>query len=137
MLFFILGNISPFYSPKSPKNEHFKKIKKIPGDVIILYKCTKNHDYMLYCSWDMACDVCNYCFSFWTTFCPFIPLRAQKMNISKKMKKHLEISSFYIIVPKIMIVGYTVPEIWCVTDVIVIFDFRLFFALLPPLQPKE
>ena len=36
-----------------------------------------------------------------------------------------------------MIVGYTVPEIWCVTNVIVIFSFRLFFALLPPYSPKS
>ena len=31
-----------------------------------------------------------------------------------------------------MIVYYTVPEIWHVTDVIVIFHFELFFALLAP-----
>ena len=36
-----------------------------------------------------------------------------------------------------MIICYTVPEIWCVTDVIVIFHFGLFFALLPPYQPKK
>ena len=26
-----------------------------------------------------------------------------------------------------MIIGYTVPEIWCMVDVIVIFHFGLFF----------
>ena len=31
-----------------------------------------------------------------------------------------------------MIIGYTVPEVWHVTDVIVIFHFGLFFVLLPP-----
>ena len=31
-----------------------------------------------------------------------------------------------------MIIGYTVPEIWGVMDVIVIFYFGLFFALLQP-----
>ena len=31
-----------------------------------------------------------------------------------------------------MIICYTVPEIWCMTNVIVIFHFGLFFALLPP-----
>ena len=30
-----------------------------------------------------------------------------------------------------------VPEIWCVTDVIVTSHFGLFFALLPPKQPKK
>ena len=56
------------------------------------------------------------------------------MKISKKLKKHLEIS-FYTSVPKIMILRYTVPEIWHVMDVIFIFHFELFFALLPP--PKS
>ena len=41
-------------------------------------------------------------------------------------------SSFYTSVPKIMIIWYIVPEIWHVTDVIVIFHFGLFFALSPP-----
>ena len=34
----------------------------------------------------------------------------------KKWKKHLQISSFYICVPKFMIRWCTVPEIWCPTD---------------------
>ena len=34
-----------------------------------------------------------------------------------------------------MIIGYTVPEIWHLTDVIVIFHFGQFFALLPPHTP--
>ena len=36
-----------------------------------------------------------------------------------------------------MIIGFTVPEIWHVMDVIVIFHFELFFALLPPNSPKK
>ena len=36
-----------------------------------------------------------------------------------------------------MIICYTVPEIWHVTDVIFIFYFGLFFALLPPNSPKN
>ena len=55
---------------------------------------------------------CNY-FSFWTIFCSFTTLTAQKTKILKKWKKGLEISSFYICVPKIMIRWCTVPEIWC------------------------
>ena len=55
------------------------------------------------------------------------------MKISKKKKKKnpLEIPSFYTIVPKVMIIGYTIPEIWCMTHVTFIFHFGLFFALLP------
>ena len=62
MLFFILGYFLPFYPPNSTKNEYFKKMKKIPGDIIISHNCTKNHDHMLCCSWDMACGKCKYCF---------------------------------------------------------------------------
>ena len=94
--------------PNSPKNETFKKMKKSPVDIIILQKCTKNHDNMLCCSWDMACDRCNCYFSFWAIFCPFYPITVQKMKISKKLKKCLKISSFYTSAPKIMIICYTV-----------------------------
>ena len=104
-------------------------MKKTPGDIIILHECTKNHK--------IWCDRCNCYFSFWAIFCPFTPLTAQKIKILKKWKKHLEISSFYTSVPKIMIICYIVPEIWCMTDVIVIFHFGIFFALLPCLEPKK
>ena len=114
-----------------------KKWKKTPGDIIILHKCTKNHDHRLYCSWDMAHGRYNCYFSFWVIFCPFTPLTAQKMKISKKITKCLEISSFYTSVPKIMIICCTVPEIWRVADVIVIFHFVLYFALLPPHSLKN
>ena len=53
------------------------------------------------------------------------------MKISEKLKNPLKIPSFYTIVPKVMIIGYTVSEIWHVTDKIVIFHFGLFVALLP------
>ena len=91
-------------------------MKKIPGDIIILHNCTKNYDQMMYSSWDMVHDRCNCYFSFWAVFCPFTPLTTKKIKILKKWKKHLEISSFYRCVPKIMIRWYTVPEIWCTTD---------------------
>ena len=70
-------------------------------------------------------------------FLPFYFLTAWKIKIKKKWKKHLKISLFYNSVPKIMIICYTVPEIWCMTDVTVIFHFGLFFTLLPPKQPKK
>ena len=125
-----MSHFLPFYPPNSPKNQNFEKMIKTSGDIIILHKCTKNYDQMMYGSWDMVCDRCNY-FSFWAIFCPFTPLTAQKIKILKK-----EISSFYICVPKIITRWCTVPEIWCVTDVIVISHFGLFFALLPPNSPK-
>ena len=67
-------------------------------------------------------------------FLPFYSLNSPKNENIKKMKKkkRLEISSFYTSASKILIIGYSVPEIQLVTHVIVIFHFGLYFALLPP-----
>ena len=91
---------------------------------------------MQYCSWDMARNGCNCYFSFWTVFCPFTPLTTWKMKISKQWKKRVQMTSFYISAPKVMIIWYTVPEIWNMTDVTV-FHFGIFFALLPPLTAQK
>ena len=62
----------PFMPVTAQKNRNIKKILKTPGDIIILYKCTKNHDHKLYCSWDMAHGGCNVCyFPCWTISYPF------------------------------------------------------------------
>ena len=92
----------PFYTTNNLKNLNFEKLKKNPGDIIMLNKCTKNHDHMLHCPLDMAHNRCNY-FSFWTIFCPLNPPDSPKNKNLKKMRKNLEISSFYITVQKIMI----------------------------------
>ena len=60
-------------------------IQKIKRDIIILHKCTKNHDHMLYCYWDMVCDKCNY-FSFGLFFAVLPPSSLKNHNI-KKIKK--------------------------------------------------
>ena len=112
-LFFAI--LTALNSPKNEKN--IKKFKNMPGGIIILHKYTKNHDFRLYCSWDMAHD--RQLSTIW------------KIKISKKWKKYLVISSFYTSAPKIMIICYTVLEIQRVTDVIVVFHFGQFFALLP------
>ena len=83
----------------------------------------------------MECDRQIF-FSFWTIFCPFTPKNPENQNF-EKMKKTTgdTLSSFYTSVPKFMIICYTVPEIWHMTDVIVIFHFGLSFTLLPPPPP--
>ena len=43
-LFFLFA----IYPSNNPKNQNFEKLKKTPGEIIILQKCTKNHDYMLW-----------------------------------------------------------------------------------------
>ena len=67
---------------------------------------------------------------------PFTPLIAQKMKISKQWQKGLEIS-FYTSVTKIMIICYTVSEIWHELDVIVILRFGKFSALSPTNSSKN
>ena len=84
IVIFHFGLLFALLPPNSLKNENFNKIKKTPGDVIILQKCTKNHDHMSYCSWDMARNICNFYFSFWDIFCPFT---AQKIKIKNSPKK--------------------------------------------------
>ena len=62
-------------------------------------------------------------------FLPFYPPNSSKNQNLKKWKKSLEISSFYTSVPKIMIICYTVPEIWCMTDgFFFFFSFWVFFS---------
>ena len=81
------------------------------------------------------------CFLILDHFCPFTPPflpsphprpNSPENQNFEKMKKHVEISSFYTSLTKIMILCNVVPEIWHATHVIVIFHFGLFFALLPP-----
>ena len=46
-------------------------------------------------------------------------------------------SPFYTSVPKIMIICYTFPEIWHVTDIIFIFHFWLFLPYYTPSDLKN
>ena len=125
--FVILDHFLPFYSPNNPKDKSFVRLKKMPRDIIIWHKCTKNHDHMLYRSLDVAHNKFNY-FSFWANFCHFTSLTAQKIKIKKKMKKKPgDIIILHTSVPKIIIICYTVAEIWHVTNVL-IFYFGIFFC---------
>ena len=74
------------FCPFTPlKNKDFDKMKKPPWNIIILHKCTKNHNHVLHCFWDMAAhDGCNFYFSFWAIFCTSTPLTAWKSKLKKK-----------------------------------------------------
>ena len=175
----IFSHILPFW-------KNFEKMKKKPGDIIVLQKCTKNHVHMLYCSWDMAQDGCNCYFSFWaicwkikikkkkkmkTTpgdiiilgkctindvwflryeawqtesfiilahFLPFHPTNNSKKKKKKENFEKMKKKPGDIILHKCtknLIICYTAPEIWCVTDVI-IFHFGLVLPFYPPNSPK-
>ena len=94
--FVILSNFLPFYPSNNPKNQNLEKIKKKHLEILPFYtSAPKIMIIILYYSWDMARDGCNFYFSFWTIFCPFTPLTTQKIKIFKKWKKLPEISSFY------------------------------------------
>ena len=129
-LFVILDHFLPFCPLTTQKIKILKNWKKTPRDIIILHKCTKNHDHIPYCSSDMPCNRFNCYFSLWAIFCPFISLTAQKIKIKKKNEKNTwRYHHFTIVHHKSS--SYAVPEIWCVMDVI-IFQFGPFFAFLPP-----
>ena len=60
--FFYFGSFfCPFIPLTTQKIKILKKWKR-HGDIISLQKCTKNHDLILYFSWDMTRDGCNFYF---------------------------------------------------------------------------
>ena len=52
----------------------------------MLNMCNINDNHMMYGSWDTECNRPNFLL-FWTIFCPFTPLTAQKIKILQKWKK--------------------------------------------------
>ena len=95
-------------------------MKKTPGDIITLQMRTINDNYMMYGSWYKEYKGHKF-LSFWIIFWSFTPLTTWKISIFKIWKNCLELPSFYKSIPKIMIICYTVIEIWHVTDVVFIF----------------
>ena len=112
--------LTPLTTPKIKILKTWKKKEKKHLEISSFYTSVpKNHEHILYCSWDMACDRCNYYFSFWAIFCPFTPpppTNNPKNQNFEKMKNMPGYHHFTICVQKIMIRSYTVPEIWCMTD---------------------
>ena len=55
ILIFYFGLFSALFTdppnpPNDLKRQNFKKMKKSPGDIIILHMCTKNNDHIMYSS---------------------------------------------------------------------------------------
>ena len=46
--FVILEHFLSFDPPMDPENQNFEKMKKRPGDIIILHKSTINDNHMIY-----------------------------------------------------------------------------------------
>ena len=91
-------HFGPFFAPLPPNNS--EKIKKNTCGYHHLHKCTKNGNHMLYGSWDIKCDRHNFC-----QLGHSLPFYNPKNKNFEKMKKRLEISSFYTSVPTIMIIA--------------------------------
>ena len=74
IVFCHFGHLLPFYSANNLKNQNFEKVRKTPGDIIILLLCTTNVNvnHMKYGSWDME-HKSHIFFLFLTIFCPFTP----------------------------------------------------------------
>ena len=70
-------------------------------------------------------------------FLPFYPPNSWNNENFTKWKKGLDISLFNTIVPQIIIICYTVPDIWCVTDVFFFFILGNFLPFYPPNRPKK
>ena len=71
-------------SPLTTQKVKILKLKKTPGDIIILHICTINDNHVMYGSWDMERDGQNF-LSFWTVSFSFTPPTNPKMF--EKLKK--------------------------------------------------
>ena len=130
----ILGHFLPFYLHYWLQKSKLGKTVKKTGDIILLHICTINKDHMIYGSWDIKAQ--------WTEFLvilgyflPIDPLNLKNQNF-EKMKKSLQILSFYTCVQQTTIMWCMVLEKWS-TEGKIFCHFRLVFALLPPTNPEN
>ena len=87
--------------PPNSKNGNFRKMKKAPRDIIFNISVPK---IMIICYNVPGIWCVTHVFFFILgNFLPFYPPNNPKNQNFKRKKKHLEISSFYTSVPKIMI----------------------------------
>ena len=74
------------FNPTPIKIKKIKTLRKWKILREISFMCTKNHNHMMYDSWDMEWDRQNF-LSFWAIFYPFTPQTIRKIKILKKGKK--------------------------------------------------
>ena len=81
------GHFGSFFTLSVPTTWKIKilKLKKPPGDIIILHICTINHNHLMYGSWDMEHGKQNF-LSFMTVFCHFTPYGPRKLKFKKNGK---------------------------------------------------
>ena len=125
MIWSTVPEISPFYSPKDQKNyfrKNFEKMKKIIGDIIILLMCTKNHNHMMYGSWDFL--------SLLVIFCSFTPRTTRKIKILNNWKSTWRYYFTYVH-HKWQSYSCMVPDIWSATNK----NFLSFWTVFCPFTP--
>ena len=135
-------NFCPFIPLRAPKIKIFKKIQKMPGDIIIWQMCNMNHVWLTWLTYDVSYEVWflryrpqrTEFFVILDHFLAFYTLTTQKSKFWKKWKKHLEI--FYTCLPKIMIICYPVPEITTCDECNFYFSFWPFFCPFTPRPPS-
>ena len=128
----ILGHFLPFYPHYWPQKSKFrKKNLKKTGDIILLHICTTNKDV-----WFLRYrGTIDRVFGHFGLFFATDPPNLKKQNF-EKMKKSVEILSFYTCVQQTTIIWCMVPEKWS-TEGRIFCYFGLFFALLPPTNPEN
>ena len=102
--------------PMDPENQYFKKMKKTPEDIIILYMSTLYDNHMMYGFWDIKRDR-HIFLPFWTIFLPFYN-NPKNQNFEKWEK------------PPGDIINLMVPKIWAWQT-----EFYHFCPFTPPPPP--
>ena len=124
-----------YYPPNSPKMKISKKwIKQLEissFNISVPKSWSYASLFLRYDTWQDVIVIFHF-----GLFFTLLPLTDWKIKNSRKWKKGLEISSFYTIVPKIMIKCYTVPEICHMADV-TYFSFWTIFCCYPPNSLKN
>ena len=97
-------------SPNDPKYQNFEKMKKLPGDIILLH-IHVHHKWRSYdiWFWNARCNRHIFC-HFGSFFALLPPINLDNRNF-EKMKKLREILSFHKCVPKMTIIWWMDPEI--------------------------
>ena len=131
--FIILSYFLHFYPPNNPENQYFEKMKQGSREAIILHKCTKNHDHMMYASWDMEHYRQNF-FAILGHFLPLYPTNNQGNQNLEKMKNPADIIILHVsTINENMIYGSW--DIECDRVFFLILDHFLPFS--PPENPEN
>ena len=124
IIFVIFNRFLPFYYPNNLQNQNFETMKKPPGDIIILHRCTINDNHMMYGSWDNEHDTNFFC-HFWPFFALLTSWKKQNFAKLKKTPGDIIILHMCSINDNHMMFGSSDME-W------LFWHFQQFFTLLPP-----